>query len=104
MVNTLFQEVLGIQFSLDPQLFLLNVSERALPKYSTKLLLHIHTAARCLIALFWKRDSAPTLIDLIARIKSIRTMEYLTALCNNQIDHFSKMWSLWDHYSASQDG
>lgn len=104
MVNALIFEVLGIRFPLEPQLFLLNITEQPIPKYSMKLLLHLLTAARCLIALFWKRDSVPSLIDLLARVKAIRNLEYLTALCNNKTDQFLKVWTLWDHYSATQDG
>lgn len=88
MVNTLLHDVLGIRFTLDPCLFLLNVTQRPLPKHSMKLLLHLLTAARFLIALYWKRDTVPLLTDLLSRIKSIRSLEHLTALCNKQVDNF----------------
>lgn len=103
MVNTLLFDVLGIRFDLDPQLFLLNLADTPLPKYSMRLLLHITTAARCLIALFWKRDVAPNLMDLLSRLKHIRNMEYLTALCGDRVQQFQAIWSLWDHYTASQE-
>lgn len=52
MVNTLIYDVLGIRLALDPQLFLLNVTDRPLPKHSMKLLLHILTAADVLLLFF----------------------------------------------------
>lgn len=103
VVQTLLFDVLGIRFTLDPLLFLLNVSERPLPKLTTKLLIHILTAARCLIALFWKRQAPPSLLDLLARVKEIRTMEYITAVAHNKVDLFHSIWASWDVYSAEHD-
>lgn len=68
-----------------------------------KLLMHILTAARCLIALFWKRSAPPTYLDLWSRIKDVRTMEYMTALFHNKAELFHKIWAPWDLYSAERD-
>lgn len=103
LVNTLLFDVIGLRFTLNPQLFLLNMPESSIPKTVMKLLIHILTAARCLIALFWKRSTSPSLLDLWSRIKNIRLMEYMTALNNNQADIFYKVWALWDIYAAEHD-
>lgn len=100
-VNTLLHDVLGIRFSLDLQLFLLNVSE--CPIGAMNLRIHMLTAARCLIALFWKRSTTPTLLDLWARIKDVRLLEYMMALSHNKADLFFKVWSPWDLYSAEHE-
>lgn len=90
-VNALIYDVLGIQFSLNPKLFLLNITEVTVPKNTMKLQIHIMTAARCRIALFWKWSSLPTFIDLLSRIKEVRNVEY-------KADIFHVIWSLWDIY------
>lgn len=102
-VNALLYDILGIRFTLSPQLFILNIPESSIPRYSTKLLIHILTAARCIIALFWKRSSAPSRLDLCSRVKEVCLMEYMTALSHNQVDLFHKIWSLWDFYIAEHD-
>lgn len=103
IVNSLLFDVLGLRFTLNPQLCLLNIPEGQIPRATMKLLIHILTAARCLIALFWKRTTPPSLIDLLTRIQEVRLMEYMTALSNNQADIFYKVWMLWDVYAAEHD-
>lgn len=103
MVKNLLYDILGIEFPLCPQLFLLNFSDKLIPKLAMKLVIHILTAARCLIALFWKRGSPPSSLDLWTRIKNVRVMESMTALSNNRADQFYKIWEPWDHYCAEHD-
>lgn len=104
MVTTLLHNVFGIRFNLDPRLFLLNITEIQVPKLAMKLLIYILTAARSLIALFWKRTAPPMYIDLWSRIKNIRTMEYMTALSQNKVDLFHQIWTPWDIYSSEREG
>lgn len=102
-INNLLYDVLGIRFPLEPQLFLLNVTDCAVPKFVMKLLLHILTAARCLIALFWMRSMPSASLDLLTRIKDIRIVEYMTAISYNRADLFHKIWAPWDLYCADND-
>lgn len=103
VVQSLIFDVLGLRVPLDPMLFLLNVTNTTIPRFSMKMMLHILTAARCLIARFWRRLVPPGSIDLVARIKDVRTMEYMTALLDNKLDLFHKIWSLWDFYCAEHE-
>lgn len=84
---SLIYDVLGLQGSLDPLLFLLNVISNINLK-PLRMMLHIFTAARYLIVLFWKRNSPSTLFDLLTHIKEARNLEHMNALLNNQMDLF----------------
>lgn len=103
MIQTFVQQVIEVSIPLTPLAFLLNAPSCALGRRSLRLLLHILTAAKCLIATFWKRSHTPSLSDLCTRIKEIRTMEHLTALLNSRVDQFNSIWSLWDCYAAEHD-
>lgn len=92
-VGTLLYEVLGLRFTLDPQLFLLNIPEYPVPSNTTKLLIHILMADRCCIAHFWERTLPLSSLDLRSWIMDVRLMEYMTALLHNQMDIFHKVWS-----------
>lgn len=85
IVQHLVYSVSGIRIPLSPLAFLLNVPPCKLSCKTSRLLLHMLTAAKCLIAALWKQNSLPSLSDLHSRLKEIRTMEYLTALLNNKI-------------------
>ena len=55
----LLSRLLGVLVPWSPKLFLLGVSALRISKSSKKLLRHVLTAARCLVALHWKRLSPP---------------------------------------------
>ncbi|OCT58735.1 hypothetical protein XELAEV_18001694mg [Xenopus laevis] len=61
-----------------------------------KLANSILTAARCTIAGKWKNTFPPTEADLLERVRYIRRMEQLTALRNDNVDNFNKIWYSWD--------
>lgn len=102
-VKTLLGEVMGVDIPLSPLSYLLNLPPKGLSRHASRLLLHILTAARCLVAVFWKRTSVPSLLDVRSRIMDIRTMESMSASLTNQVDVFNSIWSLWDFYVAEQD-
>lgn len=81
----------SVWFSLDPVHFLLGLPMPNTAKLATKLINHILTAARCLIALKWKQQLPPSHTDLNKRIHN---MEYLTGPLNN-IPKFNKTWFPW---------
>lgn len=99
-VQQLLQDVLGLQIALSPLTYLLNVPPQGLSRGASRLLLHMLTAVKCLIAVFWKRTAVPSLSDLQQRILEIRSMERLSASLANQIDLCNSVWSLWDLYAA----
>lgn len=67
-IKRLIFEVLGIHVPLTPLAYLLNVPPNGLSRGSTRLLLHILTAAKCLIAVFWKQTAVPSYSDIHRRI------------------------------------
>lgn len=93
--QSLLTRLLGVQVPRTPKLFLLGVSGLQIPKHSKKLLRHILTAARCLIALYWKRRDLPTQTDLYTRIKDIELMEKMTARLQDRLETHDKVWEDW---------
>lgn len=83
-----------------PLTYLLNVPPKGLSRGGSRLLLHILTAAKCLIAAFWKRTVVPSLSDIQQRICDISLKERLSASLVNQKDFYNSVWSLWDLYAA----
>lgn len=73
-------EVLHHRIHFDPVIFFkLNVPPKGLSKSASKLLLHILTVAKCLIAAFWKQRLPSSLTDLHTRMGAVRRMEQITA-------------------------
>lgn len=64
---------------MTPKVSLLGLSPLKIAKPYKKLLRHILTAARCLVALNWKRCSPPSPDALYARVKDVEIMEKMTA-------------------------
>lgn len=54
-VQSVVQQVIGIDIPLTPLAYILNATSCQLGRLSSRLLLHILTAAKCLIAAFWKK-------------------------------------------------
>lgn len=92
----LLTRLLGVQVPRTPKSFLLGVSVLQIPKHSKKLLRHVLTAARCLIALYWKRRDPPTQTDLYTRIKGIELMEKMTARLQDRLEAHDKVWEEWN--------
>ena len=80
---------------LTPKLFLLGISQPRLAKPYKKLLRHVLTAARCLIALNWKKTTPPSQEALYARVKDVELMERMTARIRNRMDAHDEVWSEW---------
>lgn len=102
-IKQLIYDELGSHVSLSPITYLLNVPPKGLSRGASRLLLHILTAAKCLIAVFWKRTAFPSSTDIHHRIVEIRSMDRLSASLASQIDLFNSVWSLWDFYAAEHD-
>lgn len=103
MIQSFVQQVIEVHIPLTPLAYILNATPCKLGLWSSRLLLHILTAAKSLIATFWKLSHIPSLSDLYARIKEIHVMEHLTALLNNRVDQFNSIWSLWDCYAVEHE-
>ena len=78
-----------------PKLFLFGLSQPKLPKPYKKLLRHVLTAARCLIALHWKRTAPPSQEALYTRVKDIEIMEKMTARLRDRFDDHDSVWERW---------
>lgn len=100
--GTLFlvHQVLGVRIPLSPLAFFLNVPPCKLYHKSSWLLLHILTAANCLIVTFWKQRCLPSFMDLHSQIKVIRTMKHLITLLNNQLDLYGSVWTPFQQHVA----
>ncbi|OCT76789.1 hypothetical protein XELAEV_18031992mg [Xenopus laevis] len=61
-----------------------------------KLVNALLTGARCAIVGKWKCTHPPSETDFLERVCFIRRMEYLTALRNDTVDSFDRIWSTWD--------
>lgn len=75
-VNALLVLVTGREILLDPITHLLGLPVKNLPRVVSSLILHIFTAAQCLISSFWKRTVALSITDLYTMVKDVRLMEY----------------------------
>lgn len=102
-VQHLVHQVIGVEIPWSPLAYLLNVPPCKLGHKASHLLLHILTAAKCLIASFWKQKSSPSPSNVHSRIKEIRTLTHLTTVLNNRIGHFDSVWSLWDGYAIEHN-
>lgn len=91
----LLNRLLGAQVPRTPKLFLLGVSGLRISRHCRKLLGHVLTAARCLVALHWKRQAPPTQADLYTRIKDIELMEKMTARLQNRLEVHDRVWEDW---------
>lgn len=97
-VHQLLTGLLEVQVPMTPKLFLLGVLQPKIPKAYKKLIRHILTAARCLIALNWKKTSPPTPEALYARIKDVESMEKMTARIQDRLEAHNKVWELWHRW------
>lgn len=95
MVHSLLGSILDAGVPFDPKVFLLGLPPTSLLKRSKKLLSHILTAARCLVALKWKQREPPSISELHSRIRDVKRMEYLTASLNNDLEKHNQIWELW---------
>lgn len=86
MVHSLLHSVFGSWVPFNPKTFLSHLSLHSFSNLAKKLNAHVLTAARCLIALQWKKRDPPSLIDLHSRIRDVKRMENLTALLNDSLD------------------
>lgn len=94
-VQQLLARLLDTQVQASPKFFLLGLSPLKLPTPYKKLVRHILTAARCLIALHWKRSTPPSAEDLYARIKNVEVMERMTARIQDRLEAHNRVWKLW---------
>lgn len=94
-VQLLLSHLLEMQVQASPKFFLLGLSPLKLRKPYKKLVRHILTAARCLVALNWKRRSPPSPEDLYSRIKDIELMEKMTARMQDRLEAHNGVWELW---------
>lgn len=94
-VQSLLTRLLGVQVPWSPKLFLFGVSGLNIPRHSRKLMGHIITAARCLVALRWKKQTPPTQSDLYTRIKDVELMEKMTARIQDRLEIHDKVWEDW---------
>lgn len=62
------------------------------PKATSRLIFHVLTAARYLKPRRWKTQLPPTISDLHAHDRDIRSLEYLTARLQNTLEHFEVVW------------
>lgn len=95
MVQSLLQSIFDVGMLLDPKIFLLGLPPATFSKISNKLLAHVLTAARCLVALKWKKRESPSLSKLHSRIRDVKRMEYLTASLNDTLDKHNRIWEPW---------
>lgn len=82
-------------------IYLLDLPPSAVSKDANKLLLHVLTATRCLIASHWKRTQGLTMPDLYSHIQIAELMEALTARMKNTLNAFQCMWKAWVCFGAS---
>lgn len=74
----MLSEVFHRRIPLDPLPYVLNVPLKSFTREAAILLMHIRTAAECMIAAFWERKVPLGITDLYTRISDIRQMEKLT--------------------------
>ncbi|OCT72142.1 hypothetical protein XELAEV_18035108mg [Xenopus laevis] len=84
MVRLWLQRVLLLDVQPDPLVFILGKRVPNLKNPMQKLVNALLTGARCAI------------VDFLERVRFIRRMEYLTALHNDTVDSFDRIWSAWD--------
>lgn len=95
MVHSLLRSIFDTEVPLDPKTFVLGLPPISLSKRSKKLVSHILTGARCLVALKWKQREPPSLSELHSRIRDVKRMEYLTASINDTLEKHNRKWKLW---------
>lgn len=77
--------------------FLLGLSPEKILKVCGKLLRHVLTAERFLIALSWKRRSPPSPQAIYARIKDVELMERMTAKLQDRMEVHNHVWIKLQH-------
>lgn len=95
MVQRLLSHLLEMQVQASPKFFPLGLSPLKLCTPYKKLLRHVLTAARCLIALNWKRHTPPSAEDLYSRIKDVELMEKMTDRIRDRLEAHNRVWELW---------
>ena len=94
-VQELLTRLVEAPIPLSPKLFLLGLSQPRIAKPYKKLLRHITTAARCLIALYWKKPMPPPQEALYARVKDVELMEKMTARIRDRLEDHDLVWERW---------
>ena len=95
MTRELLSRLFEAPIPFSPKFFLLGLSQLQLAKPYKKLLRHILTAARCLIALHWKKPLPPSQEALYARVKDVELMEKLTARIRDKLDDHDAVGERW---------
>lgn len=90
-ISNMLVGVFSQRIPLDPANFMFNMRPNGLSNMAFKLLVHILTAAKCLIAAFWKQRIPPTLTDLHTRMGEIKRVERITASLHNNLEVFDKV-------------
>lgn len=101
MVHNLLQTLFDSGFPFTPKLFLLGLPSSKLSKLQKKLLRHVIMAARCPVALNWKKREPPSQATLYVRIKDVELMELLMARLNNTVQKHSAIWEVWHLHDAA---
>ena len=88
-----FLKELEIEITFDPAIPLLGIYPKIYKLFHYKdTCTHMFIAALCTIAKTWNQPKCPSLIDWIKKIWHIYTMEYYTAIKNDEFVSFIGTW------------
>lgn len=103
MVSVL-QQISDSPIPLDPVHLLLGLPIPGLGKALNKLASYVLLAAKRAIPACWLSTSPPTQAQLIQAINDICRMEHMTAMVEDTVESFDRIWGPWDRsiHSTSQ--
>lgn len=93
---SLLQRLLEVPLPLDPIHYLLGLPFPGIGKLSNKLVSYILLAAKRTIQMHWLTSTPPCQTQLLHAVSEIRRIEYMTALVDDAIIRFNKIWDPWD--------
>lgn len=104
LIHAKMQDILQIEFELNPKLYLLNIMEDVKVKLNQDergVVLYLVTAARLTFARHWKVLSTDLLEEWIMKVSDLSIMDKLTMVINGKTEqHFQRKWEkvnrLWD--------
>lgn len=95
-------KALEISISPDPALALLNLKPPELTRTQFQLLIHLITAAKQTIAKAWKTQSL-VVAEAKHRINRALIFAKMTAIEDNNIEKYNKIWRPWVKHYLSPD-
>lgn len=103
-VRRIVQNFMDDKIPEDPAFFLLHASHIPEKVYKESIIHHLLDAAKACIPLTWKSLLPPTIGMWLRKVKEINKLEDLVLSARHQQERYSRTWSPWNIFMASEEG